>query len=285
MGFIDFILNIAGLLLWLSRRSLKFDPLARRTPRTLAGTLRPAQARRLGGWQLLAGLLLLLFLRALLYWEIGSPANWTPKLHLGLVVLAFRSDLFWVALLYSLVSFLRVLVVFYFWLIVLGLLNRATADTDPIPKMIRQYLGRWTASPAVVQLLAPLAAVTLFWCALHPLLRYTQVTSPTQSFLHLVEQGALISLGLVFSLKLLLPPLLLLHLVTSYVYLGSNPVWDFVSSTSRSCLAPLRRLPLRVAKLDFAPVAGVVLILLLLHWLPNLVLSELTQHRLTLWPR
>ena len=39
MGLIDFILNLAGVLLWLGWRSIRFDPLGRSTPATLVGTL------------------------------------------------------------------------------------------------------------------------------------------------------------------------------------------------------------------------------------------------------
>ena len=42
MGFVDFILNLAGLLLWINWRAAMFDPLGKRTPATLIGTLRRA---------------------------------------------------------------------------------------------------------------------------------------------------------------------------------------------------------------------------------------------------
>ena len=79
MGLIDFILNLAGLLLWLNWRSVRFDPLGKRTPATLIGTLRRAEPRRLRRWHLLAALGGLLLLRALFYWQIGSAAHWTGR--------------------------------------------------------------------------------------------------------------------------------------------------------------------------------------------------------------
>ena len=54
MGYVDFILNLAGLLLWLNWRSVRFDPLAKRTPATLMGTLRPAAPKKIRRWHLLA---------------------------------------------------------------------------------------------------------------------------------------------------------------------------------------------------------------------------------------
>jgi hypothetical protein len=43
MALIDFILNVAALLLWLSWRAIRLDPFIRATPATLAGTLRRAE--------------------------------------------------------------------------------------------------------------------------------------------------------------------------------------------------------------------------------------------------
>jgi uncharacterized protein YggT (Ycf19 family) len=110
------------------------------------------------------------------------------------------------------------------------------------------------------------------------------VLLPALSTAHIVEQGLLVGLGLLLSLKYILPILLLLHLVTSYVYLGSSPLWDFVSATSLNLTAPLRRLPLRLARLDLTPLAGAFLILVALQWLPNLVLSKLAASHLSAWP-
>ena len=65
MGIIDFILNLAGLLLWLNWRSIRFDPLAKRRPATLMGTLRPASPQKNQRWHLLVFIAGLLLLRAL----------------------------------------------------------------------------------------------------------------------------------------------------------------------------------------------------------------------------
>jgi uncharacterized protein YggT (Ycf19 family) len=92
-------------------------------------------------------------------------------------------------------------------------------------------------------------------------------------------------MALFFTLQYLLPVFLLLYLVTNYVYLGSSPLWDFIGETARNLLAPLRSLPLRVARLDFAPLAGVILILFLLHWLPKLILARLAENNRPLWPQ
>src|ERR1700690_1871455 len=94
MAYIDFILNLAGLLLWLNWRSIHFDPLVKRMPATLMGTLRPAAPKKFRRWHLLAFITALLLLRAVIYWWIGSAANWTGRLDFGAVVLSCRSDWF-----------------------------------------------------------------------------------------------------------------------------------------------------------------------------------------------
>jgi uncharacterized protein YggT (Ycf19 family) len=285
MGAIDFILNLAGLLLWLSWRSMHFDPLIKSTPVTLAGTLKRAEPRRWKGWQVGGVLALLVALRAVLYWLIGAPADWTPKLNLEFVVLAFRSDSFRACLTYSSLSFLRAWVVLYFWLMVLAAINRVSTETNPIQKLVRLHLGKTARWPWPVQFLLPFLIVILLWCGLHPLLVYLGVMTSVRSTAHLLGQGSLVGLSLLLSLKYVLPVLLLLHLVASYVYLGTSPLWEFVATTSANLTAPLRRFPLRLGKLDFAPVLGVFLILWLLEWLPNAVLARLAASRLSAWPQ
>jgi uncharacterized protein YggT (Ycf19 family) len=285
MALLDFILTLVALLLWLSWQSLRFDPVARSSPVTLVGTLRPADPRRFQASRFVVGLVLFLSLRALLYWVIGSPAGWTPKLDLGVIVLAFRSDLFRPSFVFSWLSFIRLSTIFYFWLLVLALINRRTPEADPLNKLIRLHLGRLGRWPWPLQAGLPFVWVILLWLILHPLLMVIGTAAPAASVFRLLEQGALIAAGLLVSLKYLLPIFLCLYLVASYVYLGSHPLWDFISITAKNLLAPFRFLPLRFARLDLAPVAGVVLIFLFLHWLPNVLSVELAKRNLSLWPQ
>jgi hypothetical protein len=286
MALIDFILNIVALLLWLNWRSLRFDPLSRRVPATLVGTLRPAEPERLQGWQWLAGLGLLLVLRALVYWGIGGPVHWTPKLDLGVVTTALYADrpnLHFLYFVYSGLSLLRVALIFYFWLVVLAAVNQRIAEPDPLLKLIRLHLGRSARWPWWVQMLLPMMLAALLWMAVQPMLVHFGLANRAHSTAHLLEQGALVGLGLIFTLKFLLPVVLFLYFVSSYVYLGANPSWDFITSTARNLLQPFKWM--RVGKVDFAPVVGMILVILVLHVLPMGVLSQLARHHLSLWPR
>ena len=164
--------------------------------------------------------------------------------------------------------------------LVLVVLNGRATEPDPILRLIRLHLGRSAGWPWPLQVLGPILLAAVIWLASYPLLTYAGVLNAS-STTHVIEQGLMVGSGLVFTLKFLLPPVLVLYLLASYVYLGNSPVWDFVSATARSALAPLSPLPLRIAKLDLAPIAGLLLVLLLLHWLPELIL---TKH-LILWPQ
>src|ERR1043166_4634382 len=121
MNVVNFILNVIALMLWLSFRSSSFDPLAQTSVASLAGALKRAEPRRFGRWHFLSLLAALLILRAFIYWQIGSGVGWVPKLQLGAISIFFRSDVFKLALLFSCLSFLTTLFLFYFYLLLLSI--------------------------------------------------------------------------------------------------------------------------------------------------------------------
>jgi uncharacterized protein YggT (Ycf19 family) len=285
MSLIDFILNVAGILLCLNWRSVSTDPFTSGTPATLLSTVKRAQPMRVKRWHYLAALAGLLVVRAVFYWQVGPAVNWTPKLGLFFVVLTFRGAFFLPSLFFSMLSFLQAFVVFYFWLLVLAALNRNASGSDPIQKMISLQLGSLSRWRWFAQTFTPFFAVAALWIILHPAMVYTGVTNRIPSSLHLVEQSLLAGAAIFLSLKYFLPAFLAVHLVTSYIYLGKSPLLDFSSLTARNILGPLDRLSLRAGKIDLAPIFGIVLILLLLHALPNFALAYLGRCNLTVWPQ
>lgn len=260
MGLIDFILNLAGLLLWLNWRSVRFDPLGKRTPATLIGTLRRAEPRRLRRWHLLAALGGLLLLRAGIYWQIGSAAHWTGTLNLSVITLSFRSDYFVRMLLFSIFSFGLTLGVFYLWLLLLSIL----AGPEPLPfhRLVRMPLGgidRWARG---VKFLLPLIVTATFWWLASWLLAELQIIPKPVSTAQRFEESLVIGLSSYLTWKYLAGALLVLHLLNSYIYFGKHPFWGYVNAGAQTLLSPLRALPLRVGKADFAPVVGIALVFL-----------------------
>ncbi len=287
---IDFILNVAGLLLWLNWRSVRLDPFNRGIPATLAGTVRRAEPMRLKRWHFLAALAALLFVRAFFYEHLGPAVNWTPKLNLVVVTPAFPlvihgQNFFLSALLFSLASFVRLLVTFYLWLLAIAILNRRETNPDPLQKLLLVQLGRVAKWPLLAQLVFSFVAIAALWTLFHPLLVHIGVTTPVHSKALLFAQGAVLSVIAWLTLKFLLLAFLAVHFIITYVYLGTNPVWDFINTTSKNLLAPLRKLPLRFGRIDFAPILGIILVVLLLYVLPAYFMGKLDASGRTIWPQ
>jgi len=257
MTVIDFILNIAGLLLWLSWRSLSFDPLVKTSPASLVGALKRAEPARFRGWHFLAALAGLLLILGWLYWQVGPAVDWVPNLRLGAISLFFRSDRLARMMLFSGLSFGLILAVFYLWLLLLSLVNARTAEADPVQRMIRLHLGWVDSWPWPAKLLLPLVAVSLVWLALDPVLTESSLIQPALSGAHRVEQAVVIAFGAYLTWEYLIGGLLLLCLVSTYVYLGNNSFWSFINLTGGNLMLPLRWAPLRIGKVDFAPVVAI----------------------------
>ena len=136
------------------------DPLGKRTPATLIGTLRraePANARR---WHLPAVLGGLLFLRALFYWQIGSASRSGRETGSGVIALSFPQ------------RFLRpdaAVFHFQFWADAGDLLSVAAAAVHFGRAGCRSTgwcecsLGQIDGWPRWIKFLLPFAVVALLW--------------------------------------------------------------------------------------------------------------------------
>jgi uncharacterized protein YggT (Ycf19 family) len=269
MAVLDFILNCACLLLWLNWRSRGLTNLPRASGIALIGTLRKAERRKTERWPSSLVLLFVLLARAILYRQAGGSAQWVPTISLGPITLHFRSDLFMPMLLFSVLGFLVFLAAFYFSLLLLAAVNRSVPNNNSWLGLIRAHLGIVSRLPAPLMLLAPFVLTFLFWLALGSLFGALHFVAPARSFEHLLRQAAIISASGGWVWPYVLAVIFLLHVVSSYVYLGSAQFWNFINVTARQLLRPIALLPLRVGKLDFAPLLGLALMLLLIFYAPR----------------
>ena len=269
MGTVNFILNLAGLLLWLKWRSLPFDPIHQRTPATLVGTLRRAAPSHFRRWHLLVAIGALLILRAVIYWWIGPAFTqvWVGKVDLGVTILPFRSDLFGRALSFSICSFGLTLGIFYLWLLLLSLLHEKSAAAEPFRQLVRMPLGGVDNWPRWAKLLSPFAGTALVWWLASWLLAGQEIIPQPVSARHRLEAAVLVGLGSYLAWKFLAAALLGLRLLNTYIYFGKHPFWNYVNTTALVLLAPLRKIPLRAGKADFAPVVGIALVFLAAEFL------------------
>ena len=261
MSLIDFILNLAGLLLWVNWRAQPKDTSRLAPPATLAGTLRRADKPRLRGWQFPAVLTLLLTGRAFIYWQIGPAVNWTGILELGVISVSFRSDHLWRMLLFSGLSFAVAFAVFLFWLLLLSLLQPRSNEVLPFQNFIRANLGTVDTWPRWAKLILPFTITALAWWLVSWLLAFWGIVPQPVSTAHRFEQGCVIGLGSYLAWKYVIAAVLGLHLLNSYVYFGRHPFWSYITAVAQQMLRPLRTMPLRLSRFDFAPVIAMVLVL------------------------
>lgn len=247
------ILNLVALLLWVNWRGMGFKEYVPYRS-TLVHTLRSADARPTGRWRYLVALAALLYLRGMLYQQVGPALKWVPTLDLGVLTLPFRSDQPWRMMLYSGLTFLSLMTAFHLGLLLLSAVNRAIPDTQPVQHLVRLHLGAVDRWPAAFKLLLPVVIITPLWLTLHPLLVAAGLLPAAAGFRLMIEQGLVLSLAAFLFLKPLVLAILLVYLVNSYVYLGRSPLLDFTSDTARQMLTLLRWLPLQWRRIDFAPV-------------------------------
>jgi uncharacterized protein YggT (Ycf19 family) len=264
MALIDLILNLAGLMLWLKWHDI-YEPPSRQLTLSLLSTLKPAGGSKSKRFFLVA-LLVLLFVRALFYWQVGAALGWVAQLHLTPIPLSFRSDFFLRILLYSFLSFGATLGVFYLWLLLLSIVNQKLSDADPQQRWVRLQLGWIARLPMVLRFILPVFLLGGLWVCIHPVLAKMGLLPPAKGTASLMEQSFVIGLGSYFAWKYLLLGVLLLYLLNSYVYLGNLPFWTYINATGRALLRPIAWLPLQLGKIDFAPVVEIVAIFLILEF-------------------
>lgn len=277
MALINFILNLVGVMLWLNWQSVRLEAATQPSVLSLASALKKAEPGGPNRWLYFAVLLLLLLLRGVVYWQIGPPMDWTPAIQLGAIAPHFRSDFFGRMLLFSVLSFVVALAVFYLWLVLLSIVNRNVPDSEPIQKIVRLQLGWLAKSPVSIQLLLPFLLIVALWLALHRPFAGLGLVSAAASFGELAQQAVILGLGAYLAWKYLIVALLAAHVLNSYVYLGNSSIWNFVSVTARNLLSPLRFLPLGIGKADFGPVVAIVLVLII-GYHGGAWLSRLYQH-------
>ena len=274
MGIVDFILNLAALLLWLNWRAVRLSAATQPSVLSLASALKRAEPRRPNRWIYFIALVLLLTLRSFFYWQVGSSVDWTPAVQLGVISLHFRSDFLSRMFLFSSFGFAVVLGVFYLWLLLLVLVNRGVSDSDPVQKVIRLQLGRVAHWPVAAQLLLPVAAVAAVWLVCYRPFVSLGLISPAASTAQLFRQALVLGIESLLPWKYLIVGLLIAYTLNNYVYLGNSPVWNFVEVTGRNLLRPLRRVPLGIGKADLAPAVGIALVWVIAWfgttWIPRL---------------
>lgn len=256
MALIDLLLNLAGLIFWHAWRGSKMES-PTGSALTLASNLRPAGVQRPRRWLHLVSLVALLSLRPVFYWHLGSALDWSAAWSPGLVNLLFRSDFLVRMIQFSFLSFGWTLFLWHAWMCGLSAVN-PRKDTNLVTLGVREQLGWLGYVPGPLLVVIPFIVLGVGWYFMAPWFTYIGVLPAARSHQQLVQQSLLIGASLIFSFRWLLGAIFLLRFLNTYVFLGSHPLWEFVQRTGRALLWPLNWM--RVAHLDFAPIAGLVLV-------------------------
>jgi uncharacterized protein YggT (Ycf19 family) len=165
-------------------------------------------------------------------------------------------------LLFSLLSFCLTLGIFYLALLLLSLVNARESDMDPVRRLVRLHIGRVEGWPWPIKGILPFLITLLLWLPSSLLFARLGVIPSPKSELHRLEQGLVLGAGSYLLWRYIIIALLGLYLVGSYVYFGNHAFWGFVNVSGGNLLSPLRPIPLRIGKMDFAPLLGIGLVFL-----------------------
>lgn len=261
MALIDQLLNLIGLVLWLSWHS-SGQPAQVRGAGTLLSNLKPVETRTARRWLYPLALLALLAGRPLLYAPLAHVLDWTPTLSPGPVTLAFRADEPKRLLAFSFLSFAWSLLVYRSAIMLLASLGRRDGDPAGLAGWIRELAGRTARWPVGAVLGLPVLVLAVAWAVTALGLRQLGVLPPEPLLAgRLAAQSLVVGLAVWLPVRWVLAGLLMLRMVYDYVYLGEHTLWEFVRSTGARLLWPLEWLPARIGRFDFTPLIGAALVL------------------------
>ncbi len=261
MDWVDHLLNLAGLLLWLGFRGVGFQ---RPDDRLTARTLRRPES----GFKLSFGvpLLLLLTLRSWIYWRAGLHLDWVPRLNLGVVAIPFNSALLGRMCLFSFCSFLLAWAVFYCCLGYLCLVSYDDRGKNVWAAGVARQLGWYGRSPVFFKIAVPWTLAAIVWYFAYPGLVALEVALPHAWPGTVWQQGFTVGAMSLVAWKFAIVPCLIIHFVQSYAYLGRGPFLDFVNGAADRTMRVFRWAPLRFGQLDFAPAVLATLVLVASWW-------------------
>jgi uncharacterized protein YggT (Ycf19 family) len=165
--------------------------------------------------------------------------------------------------------------------LLLSAVNGRLPDSDPLQKMVRLHVGWLDRWPAAIKLALPLPIGAALWAVMNPGLSHLGLLPAPQSYSLMAQQALVIGAGAFYAWEFLIIPLMIVHALNSYVFLGNSAFWTFVHATAENMLKPVRWIPLRIGKLDLAPIA-VVGAVIAAHAFAESALASLYQ-KLPLW--
>jgi hypothetical protein len=262
MEHVNFLLNLVGWFIWAGAFVFPRYAVRSSQPLTLLSTLRSESPQSYGRLFLVAGLVLLIFLRAVAYWNFAPAGSVLPAVDFGVLSVKFRTDSLVHMVCYSLSSFVVFLYVYYLCVFGLSMTCRQRTRVDSIESLINQQLGSAAFWHPGLKLAVTAVCGALLWFSLGAGLIRIQALPETWSLGVLILQSPFVAASLWSTFFFMILSVIGLHFLNSYVYLGEKVIWGFIDETAKFYLLIFRNLPLLVGKFDFAPILG-----FLAYWL------------------
>ena len=267
MDWLHGILNLTGLLLWITWRA---GTMPRPKPRnSFTGPTPSPGSIFKHSWIYLTALVALLGLRAVFYHQFGPGLDWIPQLNLLNIFHPFKSDSLPHALAYSVLSFGHWLAALYFCLALLATVQPQSEATGQWREFLKAQFSVLGRLPVFAQWLLVIAMVFGFRFGEASWIQSLEEVSTPVNHLPL-----LVLLDLRASVYLIMA-LLALYLLNSYVYFGEQMFWKTVNESGKRLLVPLRILPWESDKVDFAPVVALAIACGLSHVLTPAHVAQL----------
>jgi uncharacterized protein YggT (Ycf19 family) len=162
--------------------------------------------------------------------------------------------------LFSVLSFGETLGVFYLWCLLLSLVNGRVTENDSLQRLVDLHLGRLGRWPWPIRLIVPLMVMMLLWMGAAWLLSHWSIIPGGVPHLHRLGQGVVLGLGAYLTWKFVIGAFLILFVLSSYIYFGNQPFWNYIALTGRNMIRPFDSIPLRIWKIDFAPLVTMALV-------------------------
>ena len=234
-------------------------------PLTLLSTLRSESPKSYGRFFLLAGLVLLIVLRAVAYWNFAPLGSALPAVDFGILSVSFKTDSLAHMLGYSVSSFVVFIYLYYLFVFGLSMTCRQRTRIDSIESLINQQLGAAAYWHPGLKLAVTGGVGALLWVLIGAGLIRIQAVPQAWSISVFLFQSPLVAASLWLTFFWVILCVIGLHFLNSYVYLGEKVIWGFIDETAKFYLSFFRNLPLLVGKFDFAPVLGFLAYWLLLR--------------------
>ncbi|MCF7708692.1 MAG: hypothetical protein K9N52_07325 [Verrucomicrobia bacterium] len=266
MGLLNFILDIVCMLVWVNWLAAKKVATPMQPAVSLLHTLQPTEEKNTKRHWMLVLLSGIIVGRAFFYANVGASLQWVPSINLGAITLSFRSDFAGRMFVFSCLSFVIIFVSFHFWMLLLSSVSHKASVSDPFRQRLRRFLGVFDKLPVWIKLLLPFLCGALLWFLASWYFVYLEIIPPRRDLMEVLGQSAVIGLSSYLVWQYLLIIVFLLHLINSYVYLGNAPFWKYVDTTGIKLLRPLKWLPLSLGKIDFSPLVGIGIVIVISYF-------------------